>query len=104
MTVGVKNTGKTAGKEVAQLYIKSPSSRMKRPLKELKQFAKTRLLEPGEQEHLTFILSLKDFASLDEKTHSCSVAPGQYEIIIGGTSADARLMVIGTKARLQVRK
>ncbi|GEM_PF-124316 len=104
VTVDVENTGKTAGKEVAELYIKPVGSRMKRPLKELKQFAKTRLLEPGEQEHLTFVLSLRDFAFWDEKAHAWAVTPGQYDIIIGGTSADAGLIATGTKTRLQVRK
>jgi len=104
VTVDVENTGQTAGKEVAELYIKQLGSRMKRPVKELKQFAKTRLLEPGEQENLTFILSLRDFAFWDEKAHAWTVTPGQYEILIGGTSTEAGLMATGVKARLQVRK
>lgn len=104
VSVEVENTGNTAGKEVAQLYIKPVSSKVKRPFKELKGFAKTRLLEPGEKEALTFILTSRDFAYWNEKSHQWSVDPGFYEILIGPSSDEAALKTIGRRHQVRVIK
>ncbi|MCX7973640.1 MAG: glycoside hydrolase family 3 C-terminal domain-containing protein [Candidatus Aminicenantes bacterium] len=104
VSIDVENTGNVAGKEVAQLYVKPIASKGKRPLKELKGFAKTRLLEPGEQEQLTFVLAYRDFAYWNEKARNWTVDPGIYEIIIGGTSDEASLKTTGQSSRVKIVK
>lgn len=102
VSVDVLNSGNVAGKEVVELYVSPISPKVKRPLKELKGFAKTRLLEPGEEERVSFQLTARDFAYWNEKTHSWSVDPGAYEIIVGGTSDESVLKKAGLRAKIQV--
>lgn len=102
VSVDVLNSGNFAGKEVVELYVKPLSPKVKRPLKELKGFAKTRLLEPGEEERLSFQLTARDFAYWNEKTHNWSIEPGAYEIIVGGTSDESVLKKAGLRAKIQV--
>lgn len=104
VSVEVENTGNTAGKEATQLYVRPVASKVKRPLKELKGFAKTRLLEPGEKERLSFTLTSRDFAYWDEKDRNWTVEPGFYEIIIGGTSDEAVLKTEGLKSLIRLIK
>lgn len=102
VSVEVENTGNVAGKEVAQLYVKPIASKIKRPIKELKGFAKTRLLEPKEKEQLTFILTSRDFAYWNEKNRNWTIEPGLYEILIGGTSEEAILKANGLTKRIRI--
>lgn len=87
----VKNEGKTAGKEVAQLYVSAPSAGKNKPAKELKAFAKTRLLQPGEEELITIKLKFSDLASFDEKENTWITEPGKYLIEIGASSLNTLL-------------
>ena len=66
VTVNIKNTGKVAGKEIAQVYVSAPKGTIEKPTKELKAFAKTRELQPGESETLTMKFAKRDLASFDE--------------------------------------
>jgi len=87
ISVKVKNTGKVAGKEVAELYISAPkSNELAKPNKELKAFAKTKLLQPGEEQALIMTLSLKDLASFNDKGSEWVVDAGVYNILIGSSS------------------
>jgi beta-glucosidase len=66
-TVDVTNTGSAAGKNVAQLYLSASTYKdEKRPVKELRAFAKTRLLQPNETETLTLSLTLRDLQYYDD--------------------------------------
>ena len=91
VTVNVKNIGKCAGKEVVQLYVSAPNNKeMNKPVKELKAFAKTKELKPGESELVTMTVAAADLASFDIATSSWVVDAGKYEFLIGASSRDIR--------------
>ena len=86
----VTNTGDRAGKEIAQLYVKPFGSRLKRPVKELKEFTKIHL-EPGMSKVVEFALDNRDFAYYDNYHQEWVVDSGTYTIKVGASSADIRL-------------
>ncbi|MCB0684865.1 MAG: glycoside hydrolase family 3 C-terminal domain-containing protein [Saprospiraceae bacterium] len=91
LNVTVSNTGQVAGKEIAEVYVVKPDTRIDRPLRELKGFAKTNLLLPGETQILTIRLAVPDLAYWDEQTNGWVVEPGTYQIQVGASSRDIRL-------------
>ena len=89
--VTIQNTGSVAGKEVAQVYVSAPKNKqMDKPVKELKGFAKTRLLQPGESETLRISIPCSELASWNEATHQWQVDGGTYTLQVGASSADIR--------------
>ena len=89
--VTVRNTGKVAGKDVVQLYVKAPGRDMEKPARELKAFAKTPLLQPGESCTVEMFVSAESLASWDEKSSSWSVEKGRYRFIAARNAADRGL-------------
>ncbi len=89
--VTVKNTGNVSGKEVAQVYAAAPQGRIEKPVQELKAFAKTRALKPGESQQLTMHIQLRDMASFDEANSQWLVESGTYTFHIGSSSRDLPL-------------
>ncbi len=89
-TVSVTNTGPVAGKEAVQLYVSAPSGGMEKPSRELKSFAKTRLLQPGESETLSFCVSAYELASFNEAASAWETAAGQYRVLFGASVEDIR--------------
>ncbi|MCB0640984.1 MAG: glycoside hydrolase family 3 C-terminal domain-containing protein, partial [Phaeodactylibacter sp.] len=89
--VTVKNTGKVAGKEVVQLYLSAPAGNLEKPLRELKGFDKTKVLQPNEAETLTFKLTARDLASFDPAQSAWVIDAGSYTVQAGASSADIRL-------------
>lgn len=89
-TVEVRNAGKRPGREVVQLYISAPAGRLDKPALELKGFAKTRLLQPGESQTVSFELMPRDLASFDPASSSWIAEAGKYAIKIGASSRDIR--------------
>ena len=89
-TVTVRNTGKVAGKEVVQLYVSAPQGSIYKPSEELKAYAKTRLLEPGESETLSFNVTNYDIASFHNDSHSWISDKGVYTVKFGASSLDIR--------------
>ncbi|MDD6351117.1 MAG: glycoside hydrolase family 3 N-terminal domain-containing protein [Lachnospiraceae bacterium] len=87
----VKNSGRFAGKEVAEVYISEPEGKLDKAYQELAGFAKTRLLEPGEEEELSISFRLSDFASYDEETASYVLEAGDYLVRVGNSSADTKV-------------
>ena len=91
VNVTVTNTGKIAGKEVVQLYLSAPTNEIEKPVQELKGFAKTKLLKPGESEILSFKLDEKLLASFWSGISAWVADKGNYEVRIGASSKDIRL-------------
>jgi beta-glucosidase len=89
-TVTVKNRGNVAGKEAIQLYISAPQEEIEKPVHELKAFAKTRLLQPGESQNITFTLDARALASFWSGFSTWMTEKGTYEIGIGASSRDIR--------------
>ena len=89
-TVTVKNIGKVAGKEAVQLYITAPAKKLDKPSEELKEFAKTKLLQPGESQTITFTISPEDLSSFDTNSESWVAEAGTYTVKIGASSKNIK--------------
>jgi beta-glucosidase len=91
VTADITNTGNAAGKEVVQLYMSAPVSKLDKPVKELKGFVKTSLLQPGKKQTVTFVISRRDLASFDETQSAWVADKGTYEVSVGSSSAGIKL-------------
>ena len=91
VTVQVKNKGSVPGKEVVELYLSAPISGVEKPAQELKGFAKTQLLKPGESETLYFELNKRSLASFQSGSSAWVADKGDYQVRIGASSKDIRL-------------
>ncbi|GAB3636634.1 glycoside hydrolase family 3 C-terminal domain-containing protein [Hymenobacter arcticus] len=89
VTLTVRNTGKTAGSEIVQLYVKDLKASVKRPEKELKAFDKV-ALKPGESRTVTMQLPATAFQYYDEAKKQWVLEPGQFEVLVGSASDDIR--------------
>ena len=90
VSITVKNTGSVAGKEVAQVYVQAPKGRLENPAQELKAFAKTRELQPGESQTLVMTIPVRDLASFDEANSQWLTEAGTYTFRIGASSRDIK--------------
>ena len=91
VTVTVKNTGSHEGKEVVELYVSAPDNKAaNKPAKELKAFAKTKLLKPGESQTLTLSITAPELASFDETASAWVVAEGEYQFLVAASSQDIK--------------
>jgi beta-glucosidase len=90
-TITITNQGKYAGKEVVQIYISAPNTNIDKPTEELRAFAKTKLLKPGETQTLKFTLTANDLASFYTDKESWIADAGKYTLKAGASSADIRL-------------
>ena len=98
-SITVKNTGKVAGKEAVQLYIAAPQGGLVKPAKELKAFAKTRELKPGESQTLTMTVDAYTLASFNESASAWETAAGSYKAMFGANVEDIR-----ANASFQIKK
>jgi len=89
-TVDITNTGKTSGKEVVQLYVSAPTDKLDKPTEELKAFAKTVLLKPGQKQTVTFTIDAKDLASFNTDQSAWIADPGSYTIKVGASSENIK--------------
>jgi beta-glucosidase len=83
--ITVKNTGRVAGAEIAQLYVHDKKSSVERPVKELKGFRKI-FLNPGESKTVQITLTPKDFSFWDINKNDWNAEPGEYTIMVGSAS------------------
>ena len=88
--VNVRNSGKVAGDEVPQLYVRDVQASVKRPKLELRGFERISL-KPGEQRTVTFTLPAEKLAFWDETKHAFVTEPGTFEILVGSSSEDIKL-------------
>ena len=91
VNVTVKNTGDREGKEVVELYVAAPDSKAaNKPVKELKAFAKTKNLKPGESETVKLEVKAADLASFDAEASAWVVAEGEYQFLVAASSQDIK--------------
>ncbi|HET6594714.1 MAG TPA: glycoside hydrolase family 3 C-terminal domain-containing protein [Anaerolineales bacterium] len=88
--VDVTNTGKVAGKEVVQLYVRDIQASVARPEKELKAFTKVELA-PKQTKTVTLTLDREAFWFFDVNRNTWTTEPGDFEILVGSSSRDIRL-------------
>ena len=91
ISVTVKNNGEHEGKEVVELYISAPDNKASnKPVKELKAYAKTRNLKPGEKETVRLMVKTADLASFDEAASAWVVSGGEYQFLVGASCQDIK--------------
>ena len=87
--VDVKNTGKKAGRNVVELFVAAPNSKkLNKPEKELRNYAKTSLLQPGQTETVTMLVKVEDLASFNEKASAWKTDAGRYTFLICSSAND----------------
>ena len=86
--VTVENVGKVKGKDVVQLYVKAPGKDMDKPARELKGFAKTPDLNPGETCTVEIFVAEEALASYDEGAKAWVVEKGTYHFIAAKDASD----------------
>lgn len=84
----VKNTGKRAGKEVVQVYVRDNFSSVNTPIQQLKAFKKINL-EPGQEKEVEFSIPVDELALYNERLQRI-VEPGEFEIQVGAASDDIK--------------
>ena len=89
-SITVTNTGSVAGKEIVQLYVTAPDGKLYKPAIELKSFAKTRELQPGESQTLTMHVTAYDLASYDTDIQSWVTDKGTYRVNFAAAADDVR--------------
>jgi beta-glucosidase len=86
----LRNTGHREAAEVAELYVGDSHASVPRPVKELKGFAKIDL-KPGETRRITLRLDRRAFSFYDVQKKDWSAEPGDFEILVGGSSDNIQL-------------
>eukprot|EP00927_Polykrikos_kofoidii_P003166 TRINITY_DN11252_c1_g1_i1.p1 TRINITY_DN11252_c1_g1~~TRINITY_DN11252_c1_g1_i1.p1 ORF type:complete len:812 (+),score=71.68 TRINITY_DN11252_c1_g1_i1:228-2438(+) len=98
VNVNIRNIGLASGCEVVQLYLEFPDS-AKEPPKQLKGYSKVRL-SPGEATIVNFLLDDRSFSIWDVTSHSWSVVPGDFKVMVGSSSEDIRVTAMVNSAAI----
>lgn len=83
-----------AGKEVVQVYVAAPGKDMEKPAKELRGFAKTKSLKPGESETVTILIPYENLASFNETDSQWQVEAGDYKVMVAKNAADTKPLTV----------
>ena len=92
VTVKVSNTGKSAGREIVQVYCSAPSVVLEKPYQELAGFGKTSMLAAGESETLTISFKTGSLASYSEERSAWIMEAGDYYIRVGSNSRATKVV------------
>ncbi|UFW67682.1 glycoside hydrolase family 3 C-terminal domain-containing protein (plasmid) [Rhizobium laguerreae] len=92
VSVDLTNIGDRAGSELVQLYVRSPKSKVERPDKELRAFAKLSLL-PGETGTAVMKILPRDLAYFDVEAGAFRAEPGGYQLVVAANAADIRFII-----------
>ena len=92
-TITVTNTGSVAGKEAVQLYVAAPAGGLEKPAYELRGFAKTKELAPGESQTVTIAVDAYTMASFNEAASAWETPAGTYKVMFGASAADIKATV-----------
>ena len=103
-TITVTNNGKVAGKEVVELYVTAPAGGLDKPACELKAFAKTRSLRPGESQTITMKVDNYSIASFNEATSSWEAPAGNYNVWFASSVDDVRASAVYSLKKAQTWK
>ena len=90
VSFNVRNMGSREGAEIAEVYVGDSHSSVPRPVKELKGFAKVNL-KPGETKRVSVKLEIRSFSYFDTKKHDWNADPGDFDILVGSSSAKIEL-------------
>ncbi|MBQ9659723.1 MAG: glycoside hydrolase family 3 C-terminal domain-containing protein [Bacteroidales bacterium] len=100
-SVTVTNTGSVAGKEAVELYVTAPEAGLAKPARELKAFAKTRELKPGESQTLTMKVDNYSVASFNDAASAWEAPAGTYRVQFGASVEDIRATAVYTLKKAQ---
>ncbi len=91
VSVEITNSGNLPGREVVQLYLSAPDIITEKPERELKGFAKTDLLQPGESQTIVFEITPRTLASFSTPQSAWVAESGTYDVRIGASTRDIRV-------------
>jgi len=94
VSISVKNTGSCPGKEVMQLYVSSPAGKLEKEYQSLAAFAKTEILQPGEEQIMELSFLMESVASYDEETASFLLEQGNYTLRVGNSSRNTEIAAV----------
>ena len=94
LSVTVRNTGDRPGKETVQLYVSKPQGKLDQPYQSLAAFAKSRELQPGDEQELTLSFGMRDLASYDEERAAWILEAGDYVLRAGISSRETQKEVV----------
>ncbi len=107
VTVKVVNTGDVAGKEVVQVYYQPPQGTLCKPVRNLIRFAKTKELQPGEEQSIAFSIDVTEMVSFDDSgvtgfKNSYVLEAGEYIVYTGQNVREAEAVMTITLQEMRV--
>ena len=93
ISLSVQNSGESAGKEVVQVYLAKTNTKIDRPVRELKSFAKTQNLLPGSSQEIKIKIPVTDLRYWDETANGWALEGGEYSVHLGASSRDIKHII-----------